>query len=410
MAITLTGGATFVGGANIGTPVAPPSYNGDVSVGSSTQLPLRPVSSGGNQGIDTSPQIVWDPVNSKAVYFYQDYTNTSDTNRSLYAVVASISGTSITYGTPVEVHNGPSDGRLNNTGIAASYDSNAQKILVVIGGYDSNYAYVGTVSGTSISFGSKQDQPLGSTFASELDLTYDSTAQKHVAVYRRSGNDSAHARVLTISGTSVSAGSEVRITTENCEYNTIAYDTNAQKHVVSFQNSSYDGYAVVGTVSGTSTSWGTPVVYNTGRVQNMVAVYESTSQNVVITYKDDNNNNGVAIAGTISGTSISFGSETIFESSSFGLGDIARSTVYDATSNKIYVAYLSSGDGKVATLSVSGTNINAVTSSTVFNPSGSVGYPSIVSAGSLQLVLGFRDNTNPAGTLRPYDTFVGTIT
>jgi hypothetical protein len=410
MPVTLTGGATFVGGANIGTPVAPPSYNGDVSVGSSTQLPLRPIASNLNQGIDASPQIVWDPVNSKAVYFYQDHTNTSDSSRSLYAVVASISGTSITYGTPVEVLNGPSDGWPNNKAIAASYDPVAQKILVVVGTNTSNYAYVGTVSGTSISFGSKQNQPLGSTFATYLDLTYDSTAQKHVAVYNRSGNDSAHARVLTISGTSVSAGSEVRITTDNCKYNSIAYDTNAQKHVVTFTNASGDGYAVVGTLSGTSTSWGTPVAWNTGSVSFGVVVYNPGSQNVVITYKTSSpSNSGAAIAGTVSGTSISFGSETVFQNGGFGLSDITRSTVYDATSNKIYVAYLNSGTGKVGTLSESGTSITSVTSTTVSNP-GSVRCASIVSAGSLQLVMGFLDATNPQGTLRPYDTFVGTIT
>ena len=405
---TITGGATITGGVTFTPP--PITYDGDVSVGSSTQLPLRAIASNGNQGIDTSPQIVWDSANSKAVYFYQDHTNTSDTLRSLYAVVASISGTSITYGTPVEVANGSTDGWANNNGIAASYDSNAQKILVVIGTNTSNFAYVGTVSGTSISFGSKQDQALGSTFVSQLDLTYDSTAQKHVAVYNRSGNNSAHARVLTISGTSVSAGSEVRITTDNCEYNAIAYDTNAQKHVVTFTNSSGDGYAVVGTVSGTSTSWGTPVAWNTGSVSFGVPVYNAGSQNVIITYKTTSpSNSGAAIAGTVSGTSISFGSETVFQNGGFTLNDITRSTVYDATSNKIYVAYLSSGAGKVGTLSESGTSITSVTSTTVSNP-GSVNYASIVSAGSLQLVMGFLDKTNSAGTLRPYDTFVGTIT
>ena len=409
MAIQISGGVQLAGTVLLSPSSGggTPSYNGDVSVGSSTQLPLRPIATNGNQGIDTSPQIVWDPVNSKAVLIYQDHTNTSDTLRSLYAVVASISGTSITYGTPVEISNGSNDGWASNTGFAATYDANAQKILVMIGTNNSNFAYVGTVSGTSISFGSKQDQPLGSTFVGQVDMVYDSTAQKHVVVYNRSGNNSAHARVLTISGTSVSAGSEVRITTDNCEYNSIAYDTNAQRHVVSFTNASGHGYAVVGTVSGTSTSWGTPVAWDTSSVTHGVVVYDPASQNVVITY---NTGGGAAIAGTVSGTSISFGSETIFESGSFVLQDITRSTVYDATSNKLYVAYLSSGDGKVATLSVSGTNITAVTSSTVFNPSGSVGYPSIVSAGSLKLLIGFRDNTNPGGTLRPYETFVGTIT
>ena len=45
------------------------------------------------------------------------------------------------------------------------------------------------------------------------------------------------------------------------------------------------------------------------------ATYDSTNNKVVIAYRDSGNNAyGTAIVGTVSGTSISFGSEVVFAS------------------------------------------------------------------------------------------------
>ena len=45
------------------------------------------------------------------------------------------------------------------------------------------------------------------------------------------------------------------------------------------------------------------------------STYDSTNEKVVIAYRDQGNSNqGTAIVGTVSGTSISFGSEVVFNS------------------------------------------------------------------------------------------------
>jgi hypothetical protein len=87
-------------------------------------------------------QIIFDKTKNKYVVFYSDGT-------TLYAVVVTITGTTISAGTPVSVY-------LTNGSIFTScYDSVNDKILVTWENFSSYTidAYVGTVSGTSITFG-----------------------------------------------------------------------------------------------------------------------------------------------------------------------------------------------------------------------------------------------------------------
>ena len=66
----------------------------------------------------------------------------------------------------------------------------------------------------------------------------------------------------------------------------IAYDANAQKVVVAYgdySNSSY-GYAIVGTISGTSISWGTPTIFSSSVVSRCSVVYDTNAQKVVIAF------------------------------------------------------------------------------------------------------------------------------
>ena len=47
----------------------------------------------------------------------------------------------------------------------------------------------------------------------------------------------------------------------------------------------------------------------------MAATFDSTNNKVVIAYQDDGNSNyGTAVVGTVSGTSITFGTPVVFES------------------------------------------------------------------------------------------------
>ena len=101
-------------------------------------------------------------------------------------------------------------------------------------------------------------------------------------------------------------------------------------------NSDY-GTAIVGTVSGTSISFGTAVVYNAGRVPACSVLYNPDLQKTVIAYKDQGNSSyGTFIEGTVSGTSITFGSETIFNT------DESESVqaVYDTNQDRTVIAFL----------------------------------------------------------------------
>ena len=58
----------------------------------------------------------------------------------------------------------------------------------------------------------------------------------------------------------------------------------------------------------------------------LVAAYDAASQNVVIAYNDQGNSSyGTAIVAVISGTSVSFGSEVVFQSTNSN----PRSIVYE---------------------------------------------------------------------------------
>ena len=80
-------------------------------------------------------------------------------------------------------------------------------------------------------------------------------------------------------------------------------------------NSSY-GTAVIGTISGNVISYGSEYVFNSASTYvPSVALIDST--HFVVSYQDGGNSSyGTSIIGTISGSTISFGSEYVFNSSS----------------------------------------------------------------------------------------------
>ena len=125
----------------------------------------------------------------------------------------------------------------------------------------------------------------------------------------------ADGTVSVVSQTSVTegVGSPVVFESSTTTFSSATYDANAQKVVIAYTdniNSSY-GTAIVGTVSGTSISFGTAVVFESASSSNMSATYDTNAQKVVIAYTDVGGSEyGTAIVGTVSGTDISFGSST----------------------------------------------------------------------------------------------------
>jgi hypothetical protein len=110
-------------------------------------------------------------------------------------------------------------------------------------------------------------------------------------------------------------------------------------------NSNY-GTAIVGTVSGTSISFGSAAVFESAASNYISATYDTNAEKIVIAYIDGGNSNyGTTIVGTVSGTSISFGSSVVFETTiTFFI-----SATYNSANQKIVISYSDSGNSEYGT-------------------------------------------------------------
>ncbi len=249
------------------------------------------------------------------------------------AKVGTVSGTSISFG---------SAGTFNNRTTDLKSVSNGNGKVVVVytdaqsGAGDKGTAVVGTVSGTSISFGSEVIFNTGLTY--RFACAYDSTNDKVVVFYQdQSNSSSGRAKVGTISGTSISFGSETIFSSTNTDWMSAAYDSANGKVVVAYENSN-QGKAIVGTVSGTSISFGSAVVFNNAASHTGIT-YDSAKEKIIIAYVGSPAK-GEAIVGTVSGTSISFGTKIEYDSS----GTYYNSPVYDSANGKVAIAFRNVSD------------------------------------------------------------------
>ena len=327
----------------------------------------------------------YDANAQKVVVTYTDGGN----NRYGTAVVGTVSGTSITFGTPVVWVS------RNIENATPVYDSNAQKIVI---GYqdrvnaDYGTGIVGTVSGTSISFGSSQ--VFDNVACTEISGAFDSTNNKVVFAFRTSSSN-GKAVVGTVSGTSVSFGSFYTFESGDTYSTSTVYDTNAQKIVISYIDSqdSFRGKSVVATVSGTALSYGAITTFYSASTGFVSSVYDPDSQKVIVCYVDNSSGSlGTAKVGTVSGTSITFGGENVFNNASTQY----TSVTYDEGQNKLVVAYRDVGNSNSGTVipgTVSGTSIT-FGDETVFNGSESNFNTAVYDAASGNSVISYIDNGN----------------
>jgi len=345
----------------------------------------------------------------KFVVAYRDVGNSSYGT----AIVGTVSGTSISYG---------SEYVFNSTlsyDISMSFDPNtAGKFVVayrsVSGPTGTCKAIVGTVSGTSLSYGSATT--FNSDHAYYISASFDpNTAGKFVVAYRDAGNSQYGTAIVgTVSGTSVSFGSEYVFNASQSDYISAAFDpNNANKFVVAYRdlgNSNY-GTSIVGTVSGTSISYGSEAVFNSGSsYYTSISFDPNTTGKFVVAYDDDANSDyGTAIVGTVSGTSISFGSEYVFNS---GSTDYTSVSFDPNAAGKFVVAYRDVGNsgygtaivGQIAA-TVSATNLTSTNfigisdAAIADTASGSVTVKGGVSANLTSLTIGTDYYVQPAGTL-----------
>ncbi len=207
---------------------------------------------------------------------------------------------------------------------------------------------------------------------------------------------SGRARIATIDGTGISLGTAYEFDPSVGSIDLAVLDST---HVIITYGVGTTGYAVIATISGTTISYGTPVQFATGLASGVKnsAVVALDSTHVAVGYITSTDIGGgqtmktaYAIAATVSGNSISFGSSTTLDTNVNILFDIA---VVDST----HIATLDTlllGQAYVRIASVSGTTLSfgsAVQYSTM-------GYYGTFSAlDSTHGIIAFRDENDGKG-------------
>ena len=258
--------------------------------------------------------VAYDSTNNKVIVAYVDVNNNQDYHGT--AVVGTVTGMGITFGPLVQY-----DASTTTYYPGIVYDSNSNKVVIAyqrdISGSQAGNAIVGTVSGDTISFGTRvQFESTETEVKSETGITFDATNNKVVIVWKDVGNSNYGTAIVgTVSGTSISFGTKVVFNSANTPYASCVYDPGSEKVLVCYRDygGGPAGRAKVGTVSGTSISFGSAATFQSNDVTSIAPVIDTTNNKLVVAFRDLTNSNNVrANVGTISGTSITFGTTVTF--------------------------------------------------------------------------------------------------
>jgi len=296
----------------------------------------------------------------------------------------------------------PASQGMYNTRMA--YDSTSNKIVLAYEDQsNSNYgtAVIGTISGTTISWGTPVVFNSASTADGSIDVVYDPDQNKSVIVYRDIGNSGYGTAIVgTVSGTTISFGSEVVFSTRSSYYINATYDTAQDKVLIVFADGTapsyaYTGYMVVGTVSGSSISFGSEVQFESSTISGtaLALQYDASASKSLIVYAVSSANYAASI--TISGTTPSIGTKNNWASTS------ARNTeaVYIASSSKCVFAYSTTATDSpsfsaVATIDSGTGNVTVAASSSIVSATAQNerGLAYDIGAGSLVYVYNATNN------------------
>ena len=266
-------------------------------VGSTTAAAVQTAVNFYSSAVD-STNLVWDSTNSKAVVFYNRSSAT-------YCKVGSLSGSTLTWGTETSVIAGATSQN------SVCFDSTGNKIIYMYEDGTGTYytkAIVGEISGSSITFGSSSTV-WGNANNGAYAVIYDSTNDRIVFAARVWSSYYGKAKVASLSGTTLTYGTEVTFESASTDSIGMCFDSTAGKVLIAYRDNgnSYYGTAIVGTVSGTSISFGTPAVFNSSDSGINQAAHDPTANKNVIAYYGSSAGYTFGVVATISGTSVSFG-------------------------------------------------------------------------------------------------------
>ena len=302
-----------------------------------------------------APEIVYDSANDRVVAVW-----IRNSDKHGMAAVGTLTGTSISWGTPVVFENTT----LDESPVVA-FNSSANQIVISFtegGGSGNNYGWcvVGTVSGTSVTFGTPVVS--SSVWTPRTSISYDPDEDKMVVMNKQYPNG-GKAAVGTVSGTGASAtisyGTFAQFTTSNNLDNiTSYYDTSENKTVIAWNENT--GKACVASISGTTISFGTVDSFYSSSLSGADASFDTTANKGIITWVNSSNY-GVGATATISGTTVTVATETTFTSVAIAHTERYSCNVYAGdAANITSIGYVLSSDNYIYYLNgtVSGSSLS----------------------------------------------------
>ena len=336
--------------------------------------------------------LVWDSTNSKAVVFYKRAGVG-------FCKVGSLSGSTLTWGTETSIIGYPTDQN------AVCFDSTANKIIFMYEDGSGTYytkAIVGEISGSSISFPGISYNVWANTNNGSYAVTYDSTNDRIVFAARIYSTYYGKAKVASLSGTALTFGTEVTFESASTDSIGMCFDSTAGKVLIAYRDNgnSYYGTAIVGTVSGTSISFGTPAVFNSSDSGINQAAHDPTANKNVIAYYGSSAGYTFGVVATISGTSVSFGTPVNSSNSvTVGTNWDRAPVVYNAEIKKPVFLYQESASPynlKYSIGTITGTAI-AFSDHTLIGPYAKRYPAAVYDPATKQMITAFRTNSPDEG-------------
>ena len=287
---------------------------------------------------------------------------------------------------------------------AVTYDTDVNKLsatdFVVVyrdeGNFNYGTAITGALNGSSLTWGSASVFTTAATYDTDVNVL---SPTDFVVVYRNEGNsDYGTAIIGTLNGGNLTWGSE-SVFNAAATYNIGITALSPTNFVIAYQddgNSSH-GTAITGTLDGGNFTWGSGSVFNTARTYD-ISIAAMPVTGFVVAYRDEGNaNSGTVITGALNGGSLTWGSESVFDTAiPTNIGIIALSAT------DFVVAYRDGGNSNCGTVIAGTLDGSSFTwdSKSVFN-SAVTTYINALALSTTDFMVVYRDEGNSkSGTVR----------
>ena len=366
---------------------------------------LAPFSPSGVAGGQTW---AYDATNDQYLWAYGN----PDAYQRGYASIVDVSSGTVVEGTRAVFYSPDAVRDLSATCIGSN------KFLIIYLDDLSAYMYgiVASVSGTSITYGSQVTINAGSTMASPTGIAYSATTDASLLVYMPTGagNEIKLLRI-TVSGTTITLGTAVNVSTI---FSVSYLSQNGQASIVNNassdefflfwrgQNSGANrpGYGGIVTMSSGGTLAGTTATKATDLLRGFAGLAYCGNDTYVVVFLGETNRYLRYCVATVSGGNVTWGTDTVYESS---LQDTTQvSVAYDSSVDKVVVTQRPDGSPYNRTYStgdLSGTTITFASLTALSPATGITSFPVLIYDPSLQNTLFIYENSSTDVVLRLWE-------